>query len=153
MKDSLSITQRENGQRLREGFPVRRCGDCHEATVYIPTAKNSILGHCDSSRASHVTQRCLVPSCQLNNSARVQWRECLQQPQEGEPSQGPDSGIVPTQAGLSSKCPRAANPCLSSSAVQVHPSSSSSPFLMCVTQDVVKYRTVLMGHFDQEKQL
>lgn len=96
----LSGREKEHDTEKRQGSPVRRCVARHEATVYIPAAKNSIPGHCDSSQASHVTQSCLVPGCRLNSSASVQWRACLQSPGEGESSQGPDSAIEPTHAGV-----------------------------------------------------
>lgn len=34
--------EKEHDTEKRRGFPVRRCGARHEATVYIPAAKNSI---------------------------------------------------------------------------------------------------------------
>lgn len=72
------LTGREKEHDTEKRFPVRCCGARHEATVYIPAAKNSFPGHCDSSQASHVTQGSLVPSCQLNSSPRIHCRECLQ---------------------------------------------------------------------------
>lgn len=94
-KESQNIVQRgerESGAEQRQGetrcttqrhnraFQLGSRAARHEATVYIPAAKNSVLDHCDFSQASHVTRGCLVPGCRLNSSARVQRRECLQWP-------------------------------------------------------------------------